>query len=188
MCARLYIRGLYCCGTVHSESHSSLVLPELCSMTLHDRWAARTLGGYYQAVNQCKRLPSRIVCAINVPGCWLMCVYAVQGPTRHLLSFVFSPDRIYSRTKASWPMCCADLTFFFSFFHFKPEKAIKKTIEGTDVECTGLNLDIFAYIYSRFTWKFLNLKKFSRDCWGQESAPYCVVRSLFTGKKLTRSL
>lgn len=37
-------------------------------------------------------------------------------------------------------MCCAD----FFFFLFKPEKAVKKTIEGTDVECAGLNLEVFS--------------------------------------------
>lgn len=170
LCVRSYIRVFYCCGTVHRESHSSLVLPELYSMTLHDRWAARTLGGYYQAVNQWKRLPSRFVCTINVPDCWLMCVYAAYGPARHLLSF--GPDWIYTKTKASWPMCCAD----FFFFLFKPEKAVKKTIEGTDVECAGLNLEVFSPPDTPGSLEsFWIKKKSSRDCGGQETTPYRVV-------------
>lgn len=130
-----------------------------------------------------RRLCARSTCQA-ADWCVCMLCRAPQG----IFYLLFSAQTEFTQEPKHLGPCVVQTWRFFSFFHFKPEKAVKKTIEGTDVECTGLNLDIFAYIYSRFTWKFLNLKKFSRDCWGQESAPYCVVWSLFTGRKLTRSL
>ncbi len=67
-----------------------------------------------------------------------MCVYAAEA---HKVSFIFCfhPRQNLHKNQSSRLLAICMQTRWY--FHIKPEKAVKKTMERIDVECAGLNLD-----------------------------------------------
>lgn len=121
----------------------------------HEHWV--DIIGQWISV-KCYRRGFTSVCQ-TVDWCVCVCVRCRGLAARHLLSFVFIPDRIYTRPKVavSWPY----VTQTWWYFHMKPGKAVKKTMGRTDVECAGLNSDVF--FPSRYSWPAWKLNFFSKS-------------------------